>query len=103
MPLSQSDTGKTGQNKQLAFGLSRHVQSQIKKLAISHNLKTSDEMRRIIGLDFTKIKKNPRLTLVVSEEDRINIGELYNIDPENEEAVREVIKLKLTQEANSAD
>ena len=58
---------------QVAFDVSELVHEYIQKRSVDFNLKPSDFIRKLLGLEFKIKKVRPRLTVTLSHKDYLNI------------------------------
>ena len=67
---------------QVAFELEQKVARQIQEMAAKEGLTPSSQIRKLVGLAYSPPKR-PRLTVSLSPQDYIELGEKYKIDPED--------------------
>ncbi|OUS31994.1 hypothetical protein A9Q98_02240 [Thalassotalea sp. 42_200_T64] len=66
---------------QVAFDMDEKVQQEIRKAAVDASLSPSDQIRMILGLPVHKKPKRPRLTVSLSPDDYLILGEKYALEP----------------------
>ncbi len=69
---------------QVAFDMDERVQKEIRKAAVEANLSPSDQIRMILGLPVNKKPKRPRLTVSLSPDDYLVLGEKYGLKPDQQ-------------------
>ncbi|WP_286262809.1 hypothetical protein [Thalassotalea atypica] len=66
---------------QVAFDMDETFQLAIRREALEAGLSPSEQIRDILGLPVNKRPKRPRLTVSLSAEDYLLLGEKYGLDP----------------------
>jgi hypothetical protein len=79
---------------QIAFDVEAVVLEGVRRAAFEHNLSTSDQIRRILGLSVSSRPKRPRLTVTLPPEDYVTLAARYGLDAQNRLAIKE----RVTQE-----
>ena len=79
---------------QIAFELEQKVATHIQQMAVQEGLTASSQIRKLIGLSFSPPKR-PRLTVSLSSEDYVVLGEKYKIDPSDTLAIKRKIMEEL--------
>ncbi len=69
---------------QVAFDMDEKFQLAIRREALEAGLSPSDQIRDILGLPTNKRPKRPRLTVSLSGEDYLLLGEKYGLNPEQQ-------------------
>ena len=85
---------------QVAFDVSAEAQRAIKQAALDSNLNPPDQIRKILGLPYSKKPVRPRLTVSLKQEDFVILGEKYGIDTKDQNAIRERVAEELLNYAN---
>ncbi|TQV88516.1 hypothetical protein [Aliikangiella coralliicola] len=88
---------KAAKATQVAFDVSETVHKNIQKQSVDHQLKPSDFIRKMLGLEYKAKKVRPRLTVTLSEEDYQKLGELFSIDPNDHIAIKHAVAKKLIE------
>ena len=86
---------------QVAFDVGFDVQTVIRKEALDCMLSPSDRVRQILGLAVTSRPKRPRLSISLTSDDYIALGEIYGLDPENRVAIKQKAAENLIQYVES--
>ncbi len=79
-PSTKPEIAKSIEAIQVAFELRPGIPDFIRVSAAQNGLSPSAQIRRIIGLPYQKAKR-PRLTVSLSNDDYLALGERYNIIP----------------------
>lgn len=87
---------------QVAFDISAEAQILIKKEALSNRLNPPDQIRKILGLPYNKKPQRPRLTVTLKEEDFALLAEKYDLDVEDQTAIKEKVSEELLEFAKEA-
>jgi hypothetical protein len=69
---------------QVAFDMDEKIQLAIRKQALEAGISPSEQIRDILGLPTNKRPKRPRLTVSLSAEDYVLLGEKYNLSAEQQ-------------------
>ena len=80
---------------QVAFDVSEAVLRAIRQSAFEANLSNSDQVRVALGLPITRQAKRPRLTVSLSPEDYVELGQRYQLDPGDLLTIKERVNLTL--------
>ncbi|MGB3624170.1 hypothetical protein FT643_06550 [Ketobacter sp. MCCC 1A13808] len=80
---------------QVAFDISAEAQKTIKQSALNQNLNPPDLIRKILGLPYNKKPVRPRLTVSLRDEDFEILAKKYQLEPDNQAAIREQVALEL--------
>jgi len=80
---------------QVAFDISAEAQKTIKQSALNQNLNPPDLIRKILGLPYNKKPVRPRLTVSLRDEDFAILAKKYQLEPDNQAAIREQVALEL--------
>jgi hypothetical protein len=79
MPRKEwSNISETIKATQVAFEMEQKVACHIRELAAQDGLTPSDQIRKIIGLTYSPPKR-PRLTVSLSEDDYVTLGQKYQL------------------------
>ena len=81
---------------QVAFELEQKVARQIHEMAVKEGLTSSNQIRKLMGLPYSPPKR-PRLTVSLSQEDYIELGKKYKIDPSDSLEIKRKIMEELIQ------
>ncbi|TQV76496.1 hypothetical protein FLL45_00600 [Aliikangiella marina] len=92
---------KAAKATQVAFDVSESVHKFIQKSSVDDNLKSSDFIRKVLGLEYKAKKVRPRLTLTLSDSDYAVLGKSFNIDPSDHIAIKHAVTKLLVDLANS--
>lgn len=87
---------------QIAFDISADAQKIIKQEALNNNLNPPDQIRKILGLSYNKKPVRPRLTVSLKDEDFAVLAARYELDPGNQNAIRERVVEELISFAKGA-
>lgn len=68
---------------QVAFDASPSVFEAVRRAAFENNLSASDQVRQVLDLPLRHHPKRPRLTLSLTPEDCLTLGERYGLAAEN--------------------
>lgn len=90
LPEKWQKSEKSLRAVQLVFEFSKSVSTVIRDEAHRHGLSTSDQIRTIIGLP-AKQPKRPRLSVSLSEEDYLLLGERYGLAVDDKQGIRQAI------------
>ena len=82
---------KAAKATQVAFDVSESVHKYIQKSSVDLNLKSSDFIRKILGLEFKAKKVRPRLTLTLSDADYQILGDKFGIDANDHIAIKHAV------------
>lgn len=85
---------------QVAFDVSVEAQRAIKQAALNNNLNPPDQIRKILGLSYSKKPVRPRLTVSLKNEDFEILAEKYGLDPKDQNSIRERVAQELLSYAN---
>lgn len=94
VPEKWQSSIKAAKATQVAFDMDEKIQLAIRQEALTHGLSPSDQIRQILGLPINRRPKRPRLTVSLSGDDYLVLGEKYDIDPSQQLE----IKKKLMEE-----
>ncbi|GLX84427.1 hypothetical protein tloyanaT_06790 [Thalassotalea loyana] len=94
VPEKWQSSIKAAKATQVAFDMDEKIQLAIRQEALTHGLSPSDQIRQILGLPINRRPKRPRLTVSLSGDDYLVLGEKYDIDPSEQLE----IKKKLMEE-----
>ncbi len=83
LPAKWQSNIKAVKAVQVACDMDERVQKEIRKAAVEANLSPSDQIRMILGLPVNKKPKRPRLTVSLSPDDYLLLGEKYGIEPDS--------------------
>lgn len=81
---------------QVAFELEKKTAQSINKMAVAEGLTASSQIRKLIGLSYSPPKR-PRLTVSLSDQDYVILGEKYGVDPEDTLEIKRKIMAELIQ------
>ncbi|MEZ8382472.1 hypothetical protein [Vibrio splendidus] len=81
---------------QVAFELEQKVARKIHEMAAKDGLTPSSQIRKLVGLTYSPPKR-PRLTISLSAEDYLTLGEKYEVDPEDRLEIKRRIIEELIQ------
>jgi len=84
---------------QVAFDVSESVHHHIQVQSVEQQLKPSDYIRKILGLDYKQKKVRPRLTVTLSDADYELLGKQFGIDPDDRIAIKHAVTKKLIEES----
>ena len=87
---------------QVAFDVGFEVQTVIRKEALDCMLSPSDRVRQILGLTVTSRPKRPRLSISLTDDDFLALGELYGISPDDKVAIKQKAAVYLIQYVESS-
>lgn len=87
---------KTAKATQIAFELEQQAARWVQMKAADEGLTPSSQIRKLIGLSYSPPKR-PRLTVSLSPEDYIILGEKYNIDPKDTLDIKRCMMEELLQ------
>jgi len=82
---------KAAKATQVAFDVSESVHKFIQKSSVDLNLKSSDFIRKILGLEYKAKKVRPRLTLTLNEADYELLAEKFALDPNDHIAIKHAV------------
>jgi len=75
---------------QVAFELEQEIATKIRIEAAKNNITPSDQIRKIIGLEYSKPKR-PRLTISLTDEDYKTLGKKYNISADDKLEIKKKV------------
>ena len=81
VPDKWQSSVKAAKATQIAFDMDEKIQLEIRKEALEAGLSPSDKIRDILGLPINKKPKRPRLTVSLSPDDYLVLGEKYQLSP----------------------
>jgi len=81
---------------QLAFEFAEGIDKGLKSEALTNGLSPTAQLRKILGLPVDMPVK-PRLSVTLSEDDRLLLAQRYNIDPDD----RAFLRLNISREVES--
>lgn len=79
---------------QVAFDVEETVMEAVRRAAFEHHVSPSDQIRRLLSLPTAERPKRPRLTVTLSADDYVLLGQRYGLAAED----RLTIKEKVTEE-----
>ena len=88
---------------QMAFDVTESVHKYIQKRSVDFNLKPSDFIRKILGLDFKEKKIRPRLTVTLNDADYQLLALQFNIDASDHIAIKHAVAKKLIEVAENKE
>ena len=88
---------------QLAFDVTESVHKYIQKRSVDFNLKPSDFIRKVLGLDFKEKKVRPRLTITLNEQDYQKLAEIFQLDVDDHIAIKHAVAKKLIRVADNKE
>ena len=80
---------------QVAFDVEEKVLETVRRTAFEANRSTSDQIRHLLGLPTAGRPKRPRLTVTLSSDDYILLGQRYGLEPEEHLAIKEAATREL--------
>lgn len=89
------DEKKAIKATQVAFDFSTEAQLLIKKEALTNSLNPPDQIRKILGLPYSKKPVRPRLTVTLKPEDFEILAEKYGLDADNQLEIRDRVSEEL--------
>lgn len=87
---------------QVAFDVSEAVLQAVRKAAFEANVSNSDQIRVVLGLPVIRQAKRPRLTISLSADDYLLLGQRYALDPADHLAIKERVTTELIDFAHQA-
>ncbi|MCH8496987.1 MAG: hypothetical protein LAT63_00790 [Marinobacter sp.] len=85
---------------QLAFDLSGDIQRAFRVSAAMQDLTTSDMVRKALALPYKRRRIRPRLTLSLHPDDFRILAERYQLEPDDQNAIRKAVAEELSAFAN---
>lgn len=82
---------------QIAFDISSEAQLAIKQHALTNHLNPPDQIRKILGLPYSKKPVRPRLTVTLKPDDFVVLAERYGVSPQDQAAIRERVSQELLE------
>jgi hypothetical protein len=80
---------------QIAFDISTEAQLIIKQQALADHLNPPDQIRKILGLPYSKKPVRPRLTVTLKPEDFALLAQRYGVSPQDQAAIRDKVSQEL--------
>lgn len=88
---------------QIAFDMDEKIQMAIRREALESGISPSDQIRTILGLSTNKRPKRPRLTVSLSAEDYVELGNKYQLDANQQlEIKKKLMEELITYVINNA-
>jgi hypothetical protein len=81
---------------QVAFELEQEISRHIHEMAVKEGLTTSSQIRKLMGLSYSPPKR-PRLTVSLSPDDYVDLGNKYQIDPNDTLEIKRKIMEELIE------
>jgi hypothetical protein len=97
LPKKWQQSAKVVKAVQIAFDMDSKLQYSIRRSALDKGISPSEKIRDLLELPTHKKPKRPRLTVSLSEEDYVQLGERYNIPAENQLEIKKSVIEELTQ------
>lgn len=88
---------------QVAFDVSESVHNYIQLQSVKDQLKPSDYIRKVLGLDFKRKKVRPRLTVTLNEDDYESLGKAFGIEPDDRIAIKHAVTKRLIEIAENKE
>lgn len=85
---------------QVAFDMDEKLQYVIRKDALDANLSPPEQIRKILDLPLSKRPKRPRLTVSLSAEDYVLLGQKYGLSPEEQLEIKKLVMDELVDYAS---
>lgn len=74
---------------QVAFDVEQDVLYAVRRAAFENDLSTSDQIRQVLQLSTANKPKRPRLTVSLTAEDYMVLGERFGVDGHNRLEIKE--------------
>lgn len=103
LPKKWQQSAKVVKAVQIAFDMDSKLQYSIRRSAIDEGISPSEKIRDLLELPMHKKPKRPRLTVSLSPADYIQLGERYNIAPDNQLDIKKCVIEELTHFASSSE
>jgi hypothetical protein len=95
-PLRWQSSDSALRAVQVAFDVEEAVMEAVRVAAFQANVSTSTQIRHVLGLPVpTERPKRPRLTVTLSSDDYILLGQRYGLEPEEHLAIKEAATREL--------
>lgn len=86
---------------QVAFDLDSKLQYAIRLAALEEGLSPSDQIRAMLDLPVTTRPKRPRLTVTLSGDDYLRLGERYGLLPDDQLEIKKRVMQELAEQADA--
>ena len=93
---------KAAKATQVAFDVSESVHKFVHKNSVDQNLKPSDFIRKVLGLEFKEKKVRPRLTITLTDHDYEILAKQFNIESGDHIAIKHAVTKKLIELAEKS-
>lgn len=101
LPKKWQQSAKVVKAVQIAFDMDSKLQYSIRRSALDEGISPSEKIRHLLDLPTHKKPKRPRLTVSLSSEDYIQLGQRYNIPAENQLEIKKCVIEELTKFASN--
>ncbi|MPN16794.1 hypothetical protein SDC9_164141 [bioreactor metagenome] len=82
---------------QVAFDVEATVLEAVRRAAFEGNLSTSDQIRKVLGLQVNHRPKRPRLTVSLTQADYNVLAQRFGLDANDRLAIKERVTRELIQ------
>jgi len=103
LPKKWQQSAKVVKAVQIAFDMDSKLQYSIRRSALDKGISPSEKIRELLELPTHRKPKRPRLTVSLSTEDYVQLGERYNIPAENQLDIKKCVIEELTQFAANSE
>lgn len=88
LPEKWQKSAKAMRAVQVAFDMDEKVQYAIRLQALNAGVSPSDQIRHLLELPTSRRPKRPRLTVSLTPDDYVTLGERYGIAPDDQLAIK---------------
>jgi len=103
LPKKWQQSAKVVKAVQIAFDMDSKLQYSIRRSALDEGISPSEKIRDLLELTTHKKPKRPRLTVSLSAEDYMQLGQRYNISSENQLDIKKCVIEELTKFASNSE
>ncbi len=100
-PARWSSSDEALRAVQVAFDVEQTVIDEVRLAAFQNNLSTADQIRQVLKLSTATRPKRPRLTVSLTAEDYVHLGERYEVDPQDRLLIKERVTGELIKFATA--
>lgn len=101
LPKKWQQSAKVVKAVQIAFDMDSKLQYSIRRSALDEGISPSEKIRHLLELPTHKKPKRPRLTVSLSPDDYVQLGQRYNIAADKQLEIKKCVIEELTEFASN--
>ena len=103
LPKKWQQSAKVVKAVQIAFDMDTKLQYSIRRSALDKGISPSEQIRYLLELTTSKKPKRPRLTVSLSNDDYLQLGERYQIPADQQLEIKKAVIEELTHFALTSE